>query len=65
MKVRKRVQGRWVELEYKKVKDYARFTLYEVYKDGIPIYKTSLSKLGLRELKKNNYIIEEVEDVRC
>jgi hypothetical protein len=64
MKVRKRVQGVWVELEFKKVKEYDRFTLYEVCKDGIPIYKESLTKLQLSELKRNNYIIEEVEDVR-
>ena len=64
MKVRKRVQGRWVELEYKKVKEYKRFSLYEVFKDGLALYKTSLSKLQLEELRKNHYIIEEVEDVR-
>lgn len=65
MKVKKRVQGAWVELEFKKVKDYGKYVLYEVYKDGEPMYKQCFSPVGLRELRKNNYIMEEIEDVRC
>lgn len=55
MKIRKIVQGQIVNLELVKIKDYSRYTLYQVYKlvngNRIPIYKTTYTKLQI----KNNF----------
>lgn len=46
MKIRKIVEGHEIILELVKIKDYANFSLYQVYKiidnKHIPIYKTCL-----------------------
>lgn len=58
MKIRKIVQGQIVDLELVKIKDYSRYTLYQVYKlvngNRIPIYKTTYTKLQMKELVKSN-----------
>lgn len=65
MIITKKVQGRDVILEYKRVKTY-RFTLYRVYKvlsksKRVFLYNTSLTNSQLEELVKNKYIIDSEE----
>jgi hypothetical protein len=64
MRVKKRVQGTWIDLEYEIIKKYPRFTQYQVYKivgdNRIPLYTECWSKWRLKELAKNRFcIIEE------
>lgn len=63
MKIKKKVQGQTVELELIKIKDYSKYSLYQVYKlvngKHIALYKTCYTKLQLKELAKMNYYINE------
>ena len=65
MKIKKRVQGIDIELKLVKIKDYSRYTLYQVCKlvNGkyIKLYKECYTKLQIREIiAKGNWITEEV-----
>lgn len=67
MEVKKRIIGRTITLEFIKIKDYPRYSLYQVYKHKngsyIPLYQTCLDKIQLREIKRNGkWIVEEVFD---
>lgn len=53
-----------IELDLEKIKDYGRYTLYQVYRiDGekrTPLYKESFTDAQIREIVLNDYsIIEE------
>lgn len=65
MKIKKRVQGHDVDLELVKIKDYPRYTLYQVYKlvngKRIKLYRECYTKLQIKEIiAKGNWITEEV-----
>lgn len=55
MIVRKRVQGHIIELEYKYIKNYGRFNLYEVYKGNELLYKTCLDMIQIKNIICNDY----------
>lgn len=67
MRIIKKVQGRDVILEYKKIKSYLdRFTTYRVYKvisksKRVFLYNTCLTSSQLQELVERNYIITDEE----
>ncbi len=69
MKIKKKVQGHYIILDYKKAKKYKNFTMYDVFKQGVFLYSTSLTKLQLRELKEAGYLTSDeeviVNDVCC
>lgn len=65
MKIKKKVQGKEIGLELVKIKDYPRYSLYQVYKlvngKRIGMYQESYTDLQIREIKaKGNRIDEEV-----
>ena len=65
MKIKKRVQGIDIELKLVKIKDYPRYTLYQVCKlvngKRINLYRECYTKLQIREIiAKGNWITEEV-----
>lgn len=63
MKIKKKVQGKEIELELVKIKDYPRYSLYQVYKlvngKRIPLYQECYTKLQIEEIIKNKNIITE------
>ena len=63
MRIKKYVQGKWIDLEFVKIKKYPRYTLYQVYRvDGdkrTPMYKECHSDYQLVQLAKNRYIVSE------
>lgn len=63
MRLKKKVQGKWIDLDYIELKRYPRYTRYQVYKlegnDWIPIYTECLSPYQLAEIVKNRYIIAD------
>ena len=63
MKIIKKVQGQYVELELEKTKDYPNFSEYQVYKykngERIPLYKQCYTDFEIKELRRNGYKIEE------
>ena len=65
MKIRKIVQGRVVDLEIEKIKDYPSYGWYQVYKiiDGkrVPAYKETFTPLQLREIRAKGCCINEDE----
>lgn len=65
MKIKKKVQGQDVELEFVKIKDYPRYGLYQVYKiingKRIPLYKVCYTNLQIKEIIKNKNIITDEE----
>ena len=69
MRIKKYVQGKWIDLEFVKIKKYPRYTLYQVYRvDGdrrTPMYKECYSNWQLVQLAKNRYVVAEepVEEV--
>ena len=49
-------------LDYIRVKKYPNgYTLYNVYKDKIFVYRTCLTSLQIREIKDAGYVISEEE----
>lgn len=65
MKIHKRIHGEFVELELVKIKDYPRYSLYQIYKiennQRIPLYKECYTDLQIREIIQNkNIILEEM-----
>ena len=69
MRIKKYVQGKWIDLEFVKIKKYPRYTRYQVYKvvgnERIPVYTECYSNWQLVQLAKNRYIVSEepVEEV--
>ena len=65
MKIKKKVQGQDVELELVKIKDYPRYSLYQVYKlvkgKRIAMYQECYTKLQIEEIIKNKNIITDEE----
>lgn len=62
MKITKKVQGHNIVLEYKKVKKYLNgYTLYNVYKDNVFLYRTCLTSLQIKEIKEAGYMLNEEE----
>jgi hypothetical protein len=63
MRVKKRVQGLWIDLDYELIKKYPRYNRYQVYKiagdNRIPLYTECWSEWRLKELVKKGYIINE------
>lgn len=65
MKIKKKVQGKEIELELVKIKDYPKYSLYQVYKlvngKRIAMYQECYTDLQIEEIKaKGNRIDEEV-----
>ena len=65
LKIKKKVQGQDIDLEIVKIKDYPRYSLYQVYKlvngKRIPMYTECYTELQIQEIIKNkNLIAEEV-----
>ena len=58
MKVNKYVNGVDVELELIKIKDYPRYSLYNVCKDGEVLYKETFTPLQIRSIVLNGYRIK-------
>lgn len=61
MKITKKVQGHDIVLEYKKVKKYNGYTLYDVYKNNVFVYRTCLTSLQIKEIKQAGYMLNEEE----
>ena len=62
MRIKKRVQGHDILLDYKKVKKYPNgYTLYNVYKDKIFLYRTCLTSLQIKEIKDAGYMVSDEE----
>lgn len=65
MKIEKSIQGHNVELELIKIKDYSRYSLYQVYKlvngKRIAIYQECYTNLQIQEIKRNKNIITDEE----
>lgn len=62
MKIIKNVRGVKVELELVKVKDFDKFSLYEVYKNGVLIYKETYTKEQINQIIANGNVIEEGQE---
>lgn len=54
MIINKKVYGHIVELEYKYIKNYGRFNLYEVYKGKKFLYRTCLDIIQIKNIICNN-----------
>lgn len=66
MKIIKNVWGHTVELDFIKVKDFNRHTLYQVSKDGVKLYKESLTDDQLKRIVLNGYkYLNDKEYGRC
>ncbi len=61
MKIIKKVQGHDIELDLIKVKDYPRYTLFNVYKEDVLLYKTCFTSLQIQELVLKGYILDDEE----
>lgn len=61
MDIDKQIQGHYITITLEKIKDYDRFSLYQVFRtDGEskkPLYKECYSKFQMDELKRNHYRI--------
>lgn len=66
IKITKYIGGRPIELVMDKIKDYTRYSLYQIYKVvndvKIPVYKECFSIFDIIRLKRNNYVIKD--DIR-
>lgn len=58
MFIKKKVQGHIIELEYRYIKNYGRFNLYEVYKDNRFQYRTCLDMIQIKNLINNHYKVD-------
>lgn len=69
MRIKKYVQGKWIDLEFVKIEKYPRYTRYQVYRvDGdklTPMYTECYSDYQMVQLAKKRYIVSEepVEEV--
>lgn len=63
MRIIKKVQGHDIKLEIEKIRDYPRYSLYQVYKivEGkrIPVYQECYTELQLQEIVKKGYMIND------
>ena len=63
MKIKKRLHGDVIDIEVEKIKDYGKYSLYQVYKiengKRIPLYKETYTDDELEEIHKNKNIISE------
>ncbi len=61
MDINKQIEGHYITIALEKIKDYARFSLYQVYKIENkvkkPLYKECYSKSQMMELKRHHYRI--------
>ena len=66
MIVTKHAYDQVYELTFDKIKDYARYSMYQVSKviNGvkIPIYRECFSPTQINEIENNKYIIIQVEN---
>lgn len=64
MKFKKRNYGDITEIEIEKIKDYGRFSLYQLYKivddKKIPLYKECYNKEHLKEIAIKQMVEEKV-----
>ncbi len=63
MKILKRLQGEVIDLEFEKIRDYKKYSLYQVYKvvngEKIKLYKQCYNDFDLKEIGKQRNIISE------
>ena len=63
MKFKKRVNWVMVDVEIEKIKNYGKFSLYQVYKlvggDRIPLYKRTFTSEQLQDIIDKHYILDE------
>lgn len=63
MKIKKNIQGEVLELELEKIRDYPRYSLYQVYKlvngKRIPLYKQCYTQLQLKEIIRKGFCIDD------
>lgn len=66
MEIIKKVRGLSTTMELDKIKDYGRFTLYQVskYINGIKtaLYKETYTDVALKEIEKNGNVIDEEKE---
>jgi len=66
MKIKKRVQGHDIILDYRVLKKYPHFTRYKVYKmlsktKRLFLYTTCLTSLQIKDIKNAGYILTDEE----
>lgn len=65
MKIIKKVQGHFIQLELEKIKDYGRFTEYQVYKvlngEKKPIYRECFTRENIKDIIRKGFVINEEE----
>lgn len=65
MKITKYMNGQTIELILDKIKDYRKYTMYQVSKmvNGVkkPLYRQCYSDYQMRELERNNYTIIQMD----
>lgn len=63
MRLKSIVFGKEVELEIRKIKDYSKFGLYQVYRieedELVPLYKTCYTQLDILKIKNQGNCIQE------
>ena len=63
MKFKKRVNWVMVDMEIEKIKNYGKFSLYQVYKlvggNRTPLYKRTFTEEQLQDIIDKNYILTE------
>lgn len=64
-KITKMISGHRIELILEKIKEYPRFSMYQVYKmiNGVktPLRQETYTDFEIRELAKNGYCLGDVE----
>lgn len=66
MKITKNVWGHTVELEFIKIKDYPKHSLYQVSKNGAKLYQESFTNDQLKRIVLNGYqYLNDKEFGRC
>ena len=62
MKIKKRVNGHDIILDYKPVKVYPnKYTIYDVYNGNKYLYRVCLNDLDIVKIKENGYMINDEE----
>ena len=62
MRIKKRLQGHDIILDYKRVKKYKNgYALYDVYKQGVFLYRTCLTKLHIADMERTGYLVNDEE----
>ena len=67
MLITKKVEGHSIVLDYKPIKKYPHYTIYEVYKDNKYLYNTCFTNSQLKRIIDAGYVTsdEEVVDSVC